>query len=631
MIRCTLLTLIFSATILLSRGQEYYSQKDNFLKANSVWAFQKKTGLDFRAGSPKPISSAMFGNSLSEEGASSVCDPNTGELLFYSNGINVWNKNGVVMPNGSGILSGNSTAQGVCIVPLIGEMGKYYLFSLYGSSNTPYPIMNTSSGFASLSYSIVDMSLDAGRGDIISGKKNIALSLDSLSEAMIAVPGNNCDIWLMVHKLIDPVFKAYHITAGGIDTIPVLSETGSGIRGKGTFMGTYAYKISCMAVSPDRTRLAITSKPGIVLGPPATELAGALVCKFDPGTGVVSDAIKLTHTAVYGVAFSPDNTKLYIGGDNLPQFDISNYDSLAIGRSRTDLSPTILDTYLRLYRDTIYSKTAQSSSATQLASIDRINQPNNKGLACNLQTKAIIFTDTTAPAHICLPTEVVYPMPGDTFRSLLLDTLACTPQIRITGPANQKEYTWEDGSKDPIRTVAVPGKYWLSSAGSCHTRIDTFLVDGGIEKPVIRVEEFELSTTTTYTSYQWLYDGTAIPGATAEKYTVTKNGAYQVIGTNTKGCQDTSEIYPVNNVSLKTPDNPLQVRVYPNPANDNLYLQTPVPLNITLYDASGRLCLSAEQTKIIPVRHLAGGLYTIVISDNQNNLLQRERITIIRH
>ncbi len=630
MFKSTMFAAFCFCTAHLTFGQGYYNQSPEFLKANSVWAFQKKTGLDFRNGAPIPISSAITSGTIADEGAASVCDPNTGQLLFYSNGTNVWNKNGAIMPNGTGLLSGYSTAQGVCIVPVINEPGRYYVFSLYGASNPTYPVMNTSSGFASLSYSIVDMSLDGGSGDIVPAQKNIKLSSDSLSEAMIAIPGNNCDIWLVVHKLIDPVFLAFHITASGIDTIPVISETGAAIKGKGSFLNPYAYKISCMAVSPDRSRIGITSAPGIFLGPPPTELCGALVCKFNSQDGKVSDAIKITESIVYGVAFSPDNTRIYLGGAGLPQFDISNHDSLAIVNSRVNIAGSSLDTYLRLYRDTLYCmENTPGTNPPQLPAIHIIAQPNKAGLACDYKPRAILFnTDTTAQPHLSLPNEVVFPMPGETFHSLLLDTLVCVNQIRLQAPDEHIEYTWEDGTRDQGRTVTVPGKYWVWSKGSCHDRIDTFVIDGGIEKPVIRINEFELSTLQQYTRYQWMYNGEIVPGATSSKYNVEKNGNYQVIGTNEKGCIDTSDIYVVNNVSVTDPGKITTARIFPNPAQDHIFIQSPIPLSVSIYDIHGKLCMRMYNPEHMSTAGLANGLYLLMLHNEKGEQLQAERLII---
>src|SRR5690606_34884994 len=131
--------------------------------------------LDFNSGTPVGTVSELD----SWEGCASVSDPATGQLLFYTDGLSCWNRNNQVMPNGMNLKgnASNSTTDGVCIAPVIDSPGKYYLFSMTGGSGGTDP-----SG--SLFYSVVDMSLEAGLGDIVGGQKNIVLDADTLlSEA----------------------------------------------------------------------------------------------------------------------------------------------------------------------------------------------------------------------------------------------------------------------------------------------------------------------------------------------------------------------------------------------------------------------------------------------------------------
>src|SRR5690606_28048726 len=121
------------------------------------------------SGTALPMQTQIIG----AEGSTSVADPETGQLLFYSNGGRCWNRNGQIMLNGDSLLGNSpfggtnvnpdaplnySTTQGTCIVPVIDEPGQYYLFSLRGiTSGNPIP-------YGTLFYSIVDMSLDNGLG-----------------------------------------------------------------------------------------------------------------------------------------------------------------------------------------------------------------------------------------------------------------------------------------------------------------------------------------------------------------------------------------------------------------------------------------------------------------------------------
>ncbi len=75
--------LLLSVTV---RGQQ-----------ENIWAFGQYAGLDFNSGTPMPIKTAIN----RWEGCASVCDKN-GQLLFYTEGDTIWNRNHLIMPDGSG-------------------------------------------------------------------------------------------------------------------------------------------------------------------------------------------------------------------------------------------------------------------------------------------------------------------------------------------------------------------------------------------------------------------------------------------------------------------------------------------------------------------------------------------------
>src|SRR5690606_22018624 len=116
-----------------------------FLNANKTWAFAHEAGLDFNSGTAVAIQTAIPSlPNRKGEGTAAVSDPQTGALLFYTDGAQCWNASGQVMPNGDSLLgnsgtywsgtstfpTGTTTTQGSCIVPVPGEADKYYLFSM---------------------------------------------------------------------------------------------------------------------------------------------------------------------------------------------------------------------------------------------------------------------------------------------------------------------------------------------------------------------------------------------------------------------------------------------------------------------------------------------------------------------
>ncbi len=326
---------------------------------NANWTFGYYSGVDFNSGSPVNYST---GNS-SREGTATVSDKSS-NLLFYTNGQRVYNKLHSITPLGNSIVpfSTQSTSQGALIVPKVGNSSQYYIFS--GEPAEP--------GFSGkIMYSIFDIMLDGGLGDIVPGSAATPLT-DSASEKMIAIPGTDCDLWIVTHKKTSNIFQTYRITDAGISG-PVNSSTG---------MATppLDYKVGVMKASHDYKKIALISLNG------PTELYD-----FDAATGIVSGCEVLDSAAHlgYGLEFSPDGSKLYVSQRDDPSVDyrISQFDltagSLAeIVSSKSAIGYCYYYSDLRLAPDGEIYFMSDSVSATGTCVLGRIDAPNNAGVAC---------------------------------------------------------------------------------------------------------------------------------------------------------------------------------------------------------------------------------------------------------
>src|SRR6187549_3169721 len=119
-------------------------------KQATKWYFGNNAGIDFLSGSPVPFSGSAM---TMLEGVASIADT-AGNTLFYTNGSQVWNSNNTQMPNGFGLLGDNNSAQAAIIVPDPGNANQYYIFT------TP------TNGSGAMNYSVVDMTLQSGLGDV---------------------------------------------------------------------------------------------------------------------------------------------------------------------------------------------------------------------------------------------------------------------------------------------------------------------------------------------------------------------------------------------------------------------------------------------------------------------------------
>src|SRR5215207_1693788 len=106
------------------------------------------------------------GQIYTNEGCSSISDDN-GNLLFYSDGMTIWDASHNIMPNGTGLHGQTSSSQSCLIAPDPGNTDLFYVFTA--------PEYATNDG---LEYSVVDMNLNGGMGDV-TGIKNVVLLANS--------------------------------------------------------------------------------------------------------------------------------------------------------------------------------------------------------------------------------------------------------------------------------------------------------------------------------------------------------------------------------------------------------------------------------------------------------------------
>lgn len=150
-------------------------------KETANWYFGQNAGLDFNSGAPVSINGGQI---FTNEGCSSISDA-SGNLIMYTDGINIWDKNHTIMPNGNGLLGDPSSAESSIIVPKPGNALIYYVFTV--------AIDGSSDG---IRYSEVNISLNGGNGDV-TANKNIFLA-GPASEKLTAVKhANSQDIWVV--------------------------------------------------------------------------------------------------------------------------------------------------------------------------------------------------------------------------------------------------------------------------------------------------------------------------------------------------------------------------------------------------------------------------------------------------
>ncbi|MCX6244318.1 MAG: hypothetical protein NTU98_06380 [Bacteroidetes bacterium] len=179
------------------------------------WRFGFNAGLDFNTLPPVVVNGSAMG---ALEYPVSISD-SLGNLLFYSNGATVWNRNNVIMQNGSGLYGGYVT-QGVYSIKELASDSIYFLFTIRLWTD----IFPHAPG---LFYSKINMNLDGGLGGIIPGNKNIFVpGTDSVDYAMTGTRHkNNKDAWLVLRNQYPQAYYSYLISSSGFNPIPVTSPS----------------------------------------------------------------------------------------------------------------------------------------------------------------------------------------------------------------------------------------------------------------------------------------------------------------------------------------------------------------------------------------------------------------------
>ncbi|MDR3679417.1 MAG: T9SS type A sorting domain-containing protein, partial [Flavipsychrobacter sp.] len=136
-----------------------------------------------------------------------------------------------------------------------------------------------------------------------------------------------------------------------------------------------------------------------------------------------------------------------------------------------------------------------------------------------------------------------------------------------------------------------------------------------------------LSAQAGFSSYQWYLNGTAVPAnGNTNTYTAATGGDYTVYVTSGNGCGNMSAVYHYSSSGVSSVANNQNVRIYPNPARDIVYIDAPFAVNVSVNSVDGKELFSQASAKSINIAALANGIYMIRISDADGNLVSVEKL-----
>jgi hypothetical protein len=333
------------------------------------WWISGTVGISF---STTPPSLFPTVSSPTIQAAGSAISDAQGNLLFYTNGVQVWSANNQLMPNGTGLLGGSQAPQNSVIVKKPGSASQYIILT------TDMAAAPSNQG---VRYSVVDMALSSPTGSVT--VKNIPiLPGKSTSGRCMATPHcNNVDYWIVTDDCRGR-FYSFLLTAAGINTVPVISpRADTSVR----VMGYIKFPLNGKKLAMTVPSPSWTSYPGRV------ELYD-----FSTSTGSVSySPLYLMAGYAFGCEFSPDGSKIYTSCTGDPWQTIQ-WD-LCAGTTAGILSSSIcVSTFtgpLNPYGGLQLAIDGKIYGGVSSGSMTVIHNPNGAGLSCNFQKNGFLYSN----------------------------------------------------------------------------------------------------------------------------------------------------------------------------------------------------------------------------------------------
>lgn len=486
---------------LLITGNILYAQKEE-----NYWTFGARYSLDFSTSPPTLNDNHPISTPVSYRNSIAVSDA-SGQLLFlvrlnwdsHKDGTidHIFNRYNNPVPN-TNLMGAIQLSSPPVVIPHGGNPNQYYIFYVRDRG---------------LFYSLFDLSLNNGLGDIVQAEKNVMISGYGtvIGRRMTAVKGCT-GIWLVIRAHHANEYYSFLVAGQGLHTTPVVSECG--------LLNIANYRNDQngnLDASPDGRYLAT----GVTSG--ARNFDGGLeLYDFEPCSGRVKNARLLESNVWFnGVCFSPDNTKLYITQNDFTlnssrytgrvyQFDLSQLDLNAIINSKTLIltNPETIEIEQSLICRALVNYglgdmkrspdgkiyVPNQSGVTCMSAVNPlsnnpgmafhiIHEPNNAGLTCQPIINALynringMYGNSSVPTVLLPKDFIVHPKAPDTLIGTTHNIPSCfKDSTLLTANEGMECYLWDNGSTEPQRYAPAPGTYYVQYFKDCSVKIDTYKV-----------------------------------------------------------------------------------------------------------------------------------------------------------
>lgn len=556
--------IIFLFTFLLIINYAYTQLGNNWCFADSVF-IKFNTGIAI---------SNNFSNIYQSSG-SSISDED-GNLLFYSNGKNIWNKLNQIMLNGSNLgyypTSYSLGPANAMILPFPNNDSLYYVF--YVNSISYWNQLR-------LFYSIVNINKVNGLGEVI--QKDILISNENLTYFTIIKKDNN-NYWLVSKHINLNRFHTFNISSNGINFQPIISDFTNNNPILTSFTG-YNGDFYVKA-SPDGSKIV-----GLTYS--VFDTHKPYIYDFNIQTGLLSNPHQLAVpntqgvSRIAGMSFSPNSKRLYIVRNQSNTNLLAQYtiDDLSTSPFIISDSCLVKQQISSLSTHSYYDLQIGPNNILYISRVgsnylSSIINPNDTGTQCNYIDTAVVFSKGLNFASLPFFYNTIY---APVLKIQATRQYCNNIAFSFTGPfsgATYKQWSFGDGnfSNDSavthtyaispmpdsvlvtLKVVNVGNtdtlikRKWVRLFKNPTANINAIQTNGCANSPIIFNGNTVQQDTATIVQTQWqLGNGATQSNTTHFTYSYTNTGNYLVKYwcTDSRGCSDTAYTNMVINKKAK--------------------------------------------------------------------------------
>lgn len=383
---------------------------------------------------------------------------------------------------------------------------------------------------------------------------------------------------------------------------------------------------SGISISPDGTKVYVANQ------------TSSSVSVINAATNTVTTTIPVGAWP-FGISVTPDGSKVYTAnywGNSVSVINTATNtvsDTITVGSSpyafgnfiSTHEQPTTTPTNVSCYGGNNGTATVNSvnSGTPPYTYLWNTVPPQTTSTATGLTpgNYHVTITDAnsmtvTSSVTITQPSVLNITTSGNKIICKGSDTTICAYTTGGTAPYT---YLWSNGSTTSCQTVSPVNttnySVTVTDYNGCITNSSLLAVTvDSASKPVI-TQNVNILYSTAASSYQWYLNGNPINGATGQFYAPLLLGVYSVAIIAANGCSAISDGF--NFVGIYELSISLNASVYPNPAYENLIIESPQKAVIEIYNIQGQLIKAIETSsnkESVNVSALPNGLYYVKVN-----------------